>query len=135
MTKLPTAQANHGARKQLRDRRNPGENLSSVPLEIHPAKTRGLKISTDDKVKMAIRNYLSPDESVETFEEADDFEMEDDEPPLMSPYEMTQMEEDAEFSDPHAPDQIEAQKQEEKEEKSAPKEALEKGADENPQSS
>ncbi len=118
-----------GRKETQNKRKNAGEKLSSVPLEINPPKTRGLRISTDDKVKMAIRNYLQKDGDVESFEEADDFEMDEDEPPLFSPFEMTQMEQDAEFSDLKEPD-IEAQKKEEKEEeKSAPEEALEKGAD------
>ncbi len=127
MSKSST-QAPTGARKQLRERRNPGEKLSSVPLEIHPAKTRGLRISTDDKVKMAIRNYLSEDESVENFEEADDFEVDEDEPPIFSPYEVTQMEQDAEFSEYKEPD-MDQQRKEEKTAESAPEEALEKGAE------
>ncbi len=76
---------------------------------------------------MAIRNYLPDKNEVETFEEADDFEVDDEDPLPFSKYEMTPMEEDAEFSETKEPD-IEAQKQEEKTE-TAPTEALKEGAE------
>ncbi len=97
---------------------------------------KGIKLSADDKIKSAIRQLKTSDQAeFDTFAEADDFDVEDDHPDPTSPFEMTQMEEDYEFQEKPEVDSEEQQKQEkaekEKEGKSAPKDAPEKGADDN----
>ncbi len=112
------------------DKKNKGENHLRPALSKIGPRIKGIRLSADDKIKQAIRTLKTADQAeFDTWAEADDFDVEDDHPDPTSPFEMTQMEEDFEFQ-PQSEKEPEKEKREEEE--SAPQEALEKGADENP---
>lgn len=107
------------------DKKNKGEVHNTPAISLIGPRIKGIHISQDDKIKMAIRKLRESDQQeFDTFEEADDFEVDEDDTPL-SGYEN-------EFED-MAPDlemePIEEKKEEEKE-KSAQNEAPpQEGAD------
>ncbi len=125
------AKSQLGRKAAQNARVNQGEKPDPTPIEIQGPRTRGyIKVTAEDSIKAAIRQLKNPGgDDQDTFEEADDFSDPDDsEEPIFSQYEMTQMEEDAEFSDYVPPEQeIDAQQQAEE---SALEEAPEKSADE-----
>ncbi len=106
-----------------------GEKHTRPALSKIGPRIKGIRLSADDKIKQAIRNLKTADQAeFDTFEEADDFDVPDDHPDPTSPYEMSQMEQDYEFQ----PESEKEPDEEKKEDEPAPKEALEKGADEKP---
>ncbi len=111
------------------DKKNKGEiHLRPAISKIGP-RIRGIRLSADDKIKQAIRQLKTSDQAeFDTFEEADDFDVADEHPDPTSPYEMSDMEPDTEFQ-PQSELEPDSEK---KEDESAPKDALAKGADENP---
>lgn len=107
-----------GRRARQNARKNPGERLDAgKPLEILGSRMhKYIRVTAEDSLKRQMRDLQFPGNSdQDTFEEADDFEMPDeDEPPIFSQYEMTQMQEDAEFAEPTPPGQdIDTQQAEE----------------------
>ncbi len=118
-------------RKAQNDNRAPGEVHNTPPVSLIGPKIKGIRLSADDKIKQAIRNLRKSDQDeFDTFEEADDFDVDDDIPDPTSGYEVSEMDPDTDFA-PQPELDSEKQKAEEKE-KSAPKEAPpEEGADEN----
>ncbi len=112
------------------DRKNKGEVHDRPALSKIGPKIKGIRLSADDKIKQAIRNLKTADQAeFDSFEEADDFDVGDDDPTPLSGYEndFEPMEPDSEFQQ-----HTEQEPEKEKEGESAPKEALEKGADEKP---
>ncbi len=105
---------------------NSGEKHSRPALSIIGPRIKGIRLSADDKIKQAIRSLKESDQTeFDTFEEADDFDVEDDMPDPTSPYEMSDMEPDLEFEP--------IQPKKEEDEESAPKEAPQpEGADKTP---
>lgn len=111
------------------DKKNKGEEHARPALSKIGPRIKGIRLSADDKIKQAIRKLKNDDQAeFDTFEEADDFDVDDDNPDPTSPYEMSEMEQDYEFQ----PHKERAPEQEKEEEESAPKEALKEGADEKP---
>ncbi len=117
-----------GRRRAQMDKKNPGEKHLRPALSVIGPRIKGIRLSADDKIKQAIRELRTSDQQeYDTFEEADDFDVDDDIPDPTSPYEMTDMEQDFEFQQKTEPDSEKQQS----EEKSAPKEAPQsEGADE-----
>ncbi len=117
-----------GRRLAQMQKKNIGEIHTRPALSVIGPKIRGIKLSADDKIKVAIRALRESDkQEYDTFEEADDFDVPDDVPDPTSQYEMTEMQQDYEFEP-----ETGVKKQEERiPKKSAPKEAPPKeGADE-----
>ena len=108
------------------DRSNTGEKHTRPAISIIGPRIKGIRLSADDKIKMAIRQLRESDQQeFDTFEEADDFDVDDEHPDPTSPYEMTDMDPDTEMEPI-------LEKKEEETEESAPKEAPPKeGADKN----
>lgn len=76
--------------------RHSHEDLDRTPIEI-PVAPKELRY--EDEMRRIVRDELSRHAEAshrETFEESDDFEIEDDDP--LSPYETTEMQEDAEYA-------------------------------------
>ncbi len=117
------------SRRQMQNKQiNPGEKHSRAPISKIGPKIKGIRLSQDDKIKQAIRNLRKSDQAeFDTFEEADDFDVDDEVPDPTSVYEMTDMEQDYEF-------QPVIEKKED-EEPSAPKEAPQKEGADTPSSS
>ncbi len=115
------------------DRKNKGEiHLRPAVSKIGP-RIKGIRLSADDKIKLAIRQLKTSDQQeFDTFKEADDFDVEDDIPDPTSPFEMSEMQEDHEFQEIPELDSDTQRKQEQVEEEAAPEEAPTKGAAEQP---
>ncbi len=118
-----------GRRSAQMAKKNPGETHTRPAISVIGPRIRGIRLSADDKIKQAIRELrLSDQQEFDTFEEADDFDVEDDVPDPTSAFELTDMQQDYEFEPEPIIDQKQQKKEEEK--KSAPKEAPpEEGAD------
>lgn len=74
----------------------PDQTPVEVPLDFRRP------LSLQEEIRRFVRGELSMravDESLESFEEADDFEVDDDEGDFVSPYEMTEMAEEPAFRD------------------------------------
>ncbi len=110
-----------GRRRTFMDRKNPGEAHTRPAISIIGPKIKGIKLSADDKIKQAIRSLRESDQQeFDTFEEADDFDVDDDVPDPTTGYELSEMQQDYEFE----PEPIvDSKKQQEEEKEPAPKEA------------
>ena len=118
----------HRRQRQMEER-SKGEIHTRPAIAAQGPRIKGIHVSQDDKIKLAIRNLRMKDQQEhDTFEEADDFDVGEEEPDMFSPFEMTDMQQDYEFQ-PETEKTPEQEKKEEGTKESAPKEALEKGAD------
>ena len=78
--------------------RHKKDELDLTPVEI-PASPKN--IPYDEEIRRIVRTEMSrqaESQGQETFQEADDFDIGDDDPP--SPYEMTEMQEETQYSEP-----------------------------------
>ncbi len=118
-----------GRRRAQMEKQNAGEVHNRPALSVIGPRIKGIRLSADDKIKQAIRKMREDDqEEFDTFEEADDFDVEDDQLDPTSGYEVSDMDPDTEM-EPITELDSEKQKKEEEKKEAAPKEAPNEGAD------